>query len=253
MDGLGRLVQTVQQQGSPSRNDIVQPIYYDEFGREIVKFLPYTISVDTPGVYRPNALALTAYQASEQYQFYQQPGHGYVNTLAPGAATVYEPSPLNRTLEQGFAGPDWQPGNHTVKTDYASNDQSAFSPTPVSNNSGSRKVALYTTTINWDQSQLILPADTITAYATGQLSLTISKDENWNAATDGCLGTVEEYKDKEGHMVCKGTYNQKDTVLEMLSTYYVYDDLGHLAFVLPPVAAPDSAGTISQATLDNLC
>ncbi|HEY9001545.1 MAG TPA: hypothetical protein VIM89_09335 [Mucilaginibacter sp.] len=41
---------------------------------------------------------------------------------------------------------------------------------------------------------------------------------------------MEKYKDKEGHVVLKRTFNYLPTavptVLQILSTYYVYDDLG---------------------------
>ena len=40
--------------------------------------------------------------------------------------------------------------------------------------------------------------------------------------------------------------------MQQLSTYYVYDDLGYLAYVIPPGANPESM-VMTQATLDNLC
>ena len=260
-DGLGRLIQTVQYQGSPQGNDLVQPVVYDQYGRDSVKYLPYTIQSKTPGSYQPNAVTgPKGYQGSDQYLFYQD-GKGYVQTPFPFAQTVYEASPLNRTLEQGAPGDNWQPFNvpgtadpgHTVKMDYASNDQSTFDGTILTNNPGSRMALLFTATINADQSQaLSLPLQGAGGYSTGELSLTISKDENWQPA-DGCIGTVETYTDKESHVILKRTYNQKDTTVEMLSTYYVYDDLGHLAFVIPPLAQADQNGLPDQQTLDNLC
>lgn len=42
-DGLGRPLQTVQRQRSPGSNpvDIVAPVVYDQYGREVYKYLPY--------------------------------------------------------------------------------------------------------------------------------------------------------------------------------------------------------------------
>ncbi|WP_026904617.1 RHS repeat domain-containing protein [Pedobacter glucosidilyticus] len=91
-------------------------------------------------------------------------------------------------------------------------------------------------------------------YGANQLYKTISKDENWSPSQSfSQAGTVEEYKDKEGRVVLKRTFNEKNNSLETLSTYYVYDDLGNLSFVLPPGANPDAMSVPSQTTLDNYC
>ncbi|XHR97714.1 hypothetical protein ACFJIV_14260 [Mucilaginibacter sp. UC70_90] len=50
----------------------------------------------------------------------------------------------------------------------------------------------------------------------------------------------------------KRTFNYIGGVLQFLSTYYVYDDFGQLAFVLPPLSSADT-GLPVKATLDNLC
>ncbi|MBC7915733.1 MAG: RHS repeat-associated core domain-containing protein [Pyrinomonadaceae bacterium] len=86
------------------------------------------------------------------------------------------------------------------------------------------------------------------SYGLNQLYVSISKDENW-AQADGKAGTVEEYKDKEDRVVLKRTFKSAS---EILSTYYVYDDLGNLSFVLPPGANPDG-GAIDQIKLDTWC
>ena len=78
--------------------------------------------------------------------------------------------------------------------------------------------------------------------------MTISKDENWQS---GRAGTTEVYKDNDGQQVLRRVYNLTGSTLQQLSTYYVYDDLGNLSFVLPPGSMPD-AGLPTQATLDNL-
>jgi RHS repeat-associated protein len=50
-DGLGRPLQTVSKEISPLFKDMVAPVVYDEFGREAVKYLPY-ISAEFNGLYK---------------------------------------------------------------------------------------------------------------------------------------------------------------------------------------------------------
>ncbi|QKJ30350.1 RHS repeat-associated core domain-containing protein [Mucilaginibacter mali] len=254
LDGLGRPIQTVQVYGSPNGQDLVQPQAYDQFGREPIKYQPYSVTPATAGMYQGTALSGTGgYTGSQQYSFYQITGQSYAPTTTPYAVTVFELSPLQRPVEQGAPGNAWQPysgsitgSGHTVKMAYANNNNTALSDT-----SGTRIVALYTAAINSNGSRTLNRAGSNTAvYGANQLSVTISKDENWQS---GRAGTVEEYKDKAGRVVLKRTFNWKSSTLEILSTYYVYDDKGLLAYVLPPGAAPDATGAISGTTLSNFC
>ncbi|MBC7915734.1 MAG: hypothetical protein H7Y07_16620, partial [Pyrinomonadaceae bacterium] len=60
----------------------------------------YTNSVNN-GSYKVNALQGVA-------SFYSNPPSGIQNTTHPFSETRFEPSPLNRVLEQGSPGTDWQ-------------------------------------------------------------------------------------------------------------------------------------------------
>lgn len=246
-DGLGRSLQDVTTKGSPSFKDIVQPIEYDNFGREAKKYLPYTID-GNPGSFRPTS---TASQAT----FYNAPPNGVKGSAEPYSFNVFEASPLNRILEQGAPGAFWQPLNsnisgsgHTVKTEYTSNDI-AFSD--IAN---TRRVALYGVSIATDGTPTLVLQG---AYANNQLYVTISKDENWKS-TDGRAGTKEEYTDKEGRTVLKRSFNKKrDGSLEMMSTYFVFDDFGDLTYVLPPGREGEfdsDASTVPNISqLNNFC
>lgn len=262
-DGLGRPLQTVHVKSSPLAKDIVQPVAYDQFGRETVKYLPYALTTGTAGAYNADALS----PGAGVFKFYNPTGsgtsggqqnNGVVITPTPYAQTVLESSPMNRVLEQGAPGDDWQPAvtpttGHTVKTEDNYNNILLLTDT-----ANTRLAARYDVTINADQSRTLTLNG---SYEAGQLYITISKDENWKDTGSGNSrgGTTEEYKDKEGHVVLKRTFNWKASPvpakLEILSTYYVYDDLGKLAFVLPPGANPDAglSSAANQTTLDNLC
>jgi len=234
-DGLGRPLQTIQVQGSPSNKDVVQPFAYDQFGREAQKYLPYVTSGSNDGSYKANALS------GGQSQFYTTPPTGVTTTTSPFSITNFEPSPLNRVLEQGAPGADWQPvansaTGHTQKIVYTTNNATSLTDT-----ANTMLAALYTATINANQSRALVRNGN---YGAGQLYVTVSKDENWKS---GRGGTTEEYKDKEDHLVLKRTFNYTGTTLQILSTYYVYDDLGNLAFVLPPGTNPDGVGVPAYA------
>jgi RHS repeat-associated protein len=255
LDGLGRPLQTVQYKGSPANNDVVQPYAYDQLGRDSISYLPYSTSSSSPGAYEPNALTGTGgYTGSAQFQFYQLAGQAYVINPYPSSALKYEPSPLNRVVEKGAPGAAWQlstsgvtDSGHTIKVAYLLNNSTSFTTDPVKG----MQAASYSATINSDNSRTLVSNG---FYSANTLTVTVSEDENW---ASGRAGTVEEYKDMNGSVVLKRVYNNITvsgvTTLQMLSTYYVYDDFGYLAFVLPPISGADAGTTISAATLANDC
>lgn len=70
IDGLGRPIQTVQYQASPSDRDVVIPQSYDTYGRESIKYLPYATAnaATSNGAFKTDALTTGA----GVYQFYNQ-------------------------------------------------------------------------------------------------------------------------------------------------------------------------------------
>lgn len=241
-DGLGRPLQTVQRMASPAGNDIVQPVAYDSYGREVTSYLPYVPTVTT-GIYQPSAI-------SAQSAFYTSPPAGVGANAYPFAGKILEASPLSRPLEQGSPGAAWQLSTstatdkgHTTKIAYLLNNNISFASDSVN----SRQVALYNVTINIDKSRSVVRNGT---YGANTLNVTVARDENW---VIGRAGTVEEYKDDEGHVVLKRQYNYKNSALEVLSTYYVYDDMGNLCYVLPPLSGADMASSISAQVISDLC
>lgn len=234
-------MQTVTVQGSSTAKDIIQPVAFDEFGRENKKYLPYT-SNGNNGSYRSDAL-------TGQSLFYNSPVAGVTQITNSAFSEIkYEPSPLNRVIEQGAPGLPWQiSSGHTVRLDYGTNDN------VTNNNTNGFSVRLYAAvpiaTPGREHERTLSGTG---YYDSGQLYLTVNKDENWTPA-DGKAGTIEEYKDKTGLLILKRSFNRNGTILEILSTYYVYDDLGNLSFVLPPGANPDATVIPSQTVLDNFC
>lgn len=212
VDGLGRPMQNIQIKGSPTGNDIVQPIVYDPYGREDKKYLPYSATGD--GSFKTNATtAATAfYDPTGSGTSGAQQSNGIVTIPDPFAQTVFEASPLNRPLLQGAPGDDWQVGAHPVKMGYGVNAASDIRLWKVAaNGNGASAGSNY--------------------YAAAQLTADTLWDENNHATVT--------FKDKQGRVVAKKVQSGSST---WLLTTYIYDDFGNLSYVIPPIP-PAPTGT----------
>ncbi|WP_262709324.1 DUF6443 domain-containing protein [Sphingobacterium olei] len=237
-DDLGRPMQMIQLRAAPgAAKDIVVPITYDNFGRQDRDYLPFATATGAGGGYKWGA---TVHQAA----FYNTPPQGVVQIAASSGVTpsfsqrIYEASPLDRVMEQGFPGQVWQPGpsrtpatGRTAVTTRTTNNMDPFESTATT-----RMVTRY----------IVVGGPTPNSegiYAGGELYVAIHRDENWQdyGASDfrSRLHTTEEYTDKQGRVVLTRTFEQNGSTENMLSTYYVYNDLGQLCFVLPPGLNPD--------------
>ncbi len=193
-DGFGRPIQEIHVQGSPGRNDVVQIIGYDPFGRENKKYLPYTISGS--GRFQTDAMsALNAFYTS---------GTDRAITSRPWSEAVYEASPLHKIVEQGAPGEHWQPG--TGKTTRSLGYANAA-------NEVRRWIYDFATGLCYSTGY----------YVAGDLLVReISDEENRK---------IFQYSDKEGHLVLE---SKLISVTEVLQSYWVYDALGKLRMVIQP-------------------
>lgn len=104
LDGMDRPVQQVMTGESRSLKDITQPYEYDQYGRQVIKYLPY---VDIAGINRP-----ASYKSNWnllQPAFYNGQLQGVEADNSAHRRTVFEPSPLNRPVAEGAYGTIWQP------------------------------------------------------------------------------------------------------------------------------------------------
>ena len=117
----------------------------------------------------------------------------------PYSRTEYEPSPLNRVTGQYGAGAAWYDAGKKKDNEYTIN--------------GSNVKYFYVegSTLKCNNT-----------YATGTLYGQKTTDEDGK--------TLEEFTDKLGRKVLSRVAGDHDT-------YYVYDDLNNLRYVLPPLAA----------------
>jgi|WetSurMetagenome_2_1015567.scaffolds.fasta_scaffold00004_20 RHS repeat-associated protein len=115
-DGLGRPSQIVQVGASPSVNDIIQPILYDAFGREVIKTLPYT-DVKS-GAFRTNVTETTI------NDFYNSSGtspEGIEENNRAFTSIGFDNSPLNRMVSKTGPGTAWE--DKPVTINYLSNTE----------------------------------------------------------------------------------------------------------------------------------
>lgn len=226
-DGLGRPMQTVVTQGSPLKNDIVQPVVYDAFGREYRQYLPF-VAQDITGFFKPAVIDPgTGVYTGAATGFYSNSSDYIADDPKPYAEISFEPSPLNRINKHGSAGTAWQPDavnsyastDHTIKYRYDLN--------------AANEVALFA----YDAATGMV--STSTTYGASTLQRHRTKDEHGNE--------VVEFQDKEGHLILKKVQASATTYA---NTYYVYDDFGNLVVVLPPEA---SNTAITATVLNQLC
>lgn len=225
-DGLGRPVQTVARQANPTAKDIVTANTYDEYGREALKYLPYAQNnnATADGMFKRTAFA-------DQEYFYNTIYKDASNTLmyageqALYSRTVFETSALNREQKTFAPGNSWAGSFNPLSPATEKAVVKRFY-----NNIATDAVRIWNITtvdINTD-----IPQTTL-SYAAGVLSKNVALDEQGNA--------VVEYVDKDGKMILKkvqvgtiaGDYSD---YAGFLSTYYIYDKLGQLRFVIPPKA-----------------
>jgi len=235
-DELGRPIQMVSKGMSASGKDVVASVLYDPYGREQLKYLPY---IPQSGNVSDGKFKTDPFNG--QRSFYQN------NTLNPGAAgesvyysnTDYEISPLNRVLRT------YAPGNSWAKNNPSTVERGGDRPV---------RYAYYGNEVNdsvriWNmQIGGVLPTSS-GFYTPGKLY----KNQVW----DEMNNEVVEYKDKQGRLVKKKVrkeYYTSNAHSGWLCTYYVYDDLGNLRFVIPPLATEKLLGNWNVAPLANeLC
>jgi len=218
-DGLGRPMQKVGIDQSPSRYDIITHMEYDDFGRVEKEYLPYDYAWGAIGSYRTNAKTYTS-------TYYNKSKYDY--TTNPYSEKDFDDSPLNRVEKQAAPGTSWKMGSgHEIEMDYQTN-------------TNADNVKEYGVSLSYANNTytplLIRRASNSGRYTAGELIKKVTKNENHTSTTK--LNTIEEYTDKLGNVILKRTYNDQSasggSAQEPHDTYYVYDDFGNLSFVLSP-------------------
>ena len=219
-DGLGYAEQVVQVGASPSTGkNIVTPIWYDSMRRDDARsYLPYV------STYNSRIEESTSSVLSSQASWYNANGWSGQGGYA-FAEQEYEASPLNRVLKARKPGSTYAKalsGTKAVQMTYAANAASEVRKLSV-NSAG----------------QLILSGG---YYGTGTLHKVTTTDE------DNSVSIV--WTDVLGRTVLSRQTNGATN----MDTYYVYDDAGHLCWVVTPegsaVLGNSGSWALSNATTD---
>jgi RHS repeat-associated protein len=239
-DGLGRPLQAVSRGISPSGKDLVDPVVYDDLGREQFKYLPYV-----PKTGNTNDGKFKTDPFNAQKAFYEDAA---LNPGASGEAVYYsqtefEASPLNRPLRS------YAPGNTWARNNPAGVERGGNKPVEQEYLSNSIADSVHI----WDMpaNGAIIPISGASRiYAAGQLFKQVTRDEAGKR--------VVAYRNKENQVVLSKTElsdNAAEGHVGWLCTYYVYDDLGNLRCVIPPKAVSliMSGWVLSTAIARELC
>lgn len=133
----------------------------------------------------------------------------YSDDVRPFTETIYEPSPLNRVTEQYGAGNAWKTADKKSQIAYQTNIASEVIDFRVVNGQLTRQGY----------------------HAENSLYKTENKDEDGKP--------MYEYKDKQDQVVLKRSQSAANI---NICTYYVYNDLEQLSYVIPPIAVDSLPG-----------
>ncbi|WP_238567926.1 DUF6443 domain-containing protein [Flavobacterium sp. ASV13] len=223
-DGLGRPIQSIVINQGANGENIITPMEYDGYGRQVIDYLPYTAT--NGGMSYPKIDPVAAITATKGFY-----SNKYAGTVNPFSQKKLESSSLGRMLKQAAPGTAWaMDAGHEIKFEYQANKDGEVRMFKVSS-SGLNSAGVYDITF--------LDSGT---YPVNELYKTITYDEN---TTPGAKVGTEEFKNKEGQIVLKRTYESGDEH----NTYYVYDNYGNLTYVLPPKVE----GAINLDILNDLC
>jgi RHS repeat-associated protein len=224
-DGLGRAKQIVSVKSTPSGKDLVTPVTYDGFGRQVKDILPVPAPTQNSMIHT----GIVNESAANSY-------YGVSNAFSEKEV---ENSPLDRVLQQAAPGEPWKMSSgKTRKLGYDANLGNEV-----------KKFRAVTT------------PSTVNNVSTGVSTLSLSSDNSgYYPASTLYKNTVT---DEDGNTVTEFTNGQGQTLLvrrndgsQNVDTYYVYNDYKQLAYVLSPKAVQQISQAnnwITDVVVNELC
>lgn len=240
VDGIGRSLQTVVRQATPSIDpkDVVVPIEYDGLGRVQYSYMSYAANASN-GLFRTNPF-------EEQKAYLEGKFLNPEEKIFYGK-TNFEASPFNRVEKMMAPGNSWIGNNKGLEQKYLINN--SFD-----------NVVIWTITSNAltynnnDVTTNIPIVGSGSYYQPGQLYKNVALDEDGKA--------IVEYKDQEDRLILRKVQvgdipTDYSGYVGFLCTYYIYDEMNNLRFVLPPKVVetirPTWVLTGNTSVINELC
>ena len=208
-DGLSRPKQVVDVRSSPEGKDVVTHFEYDKFGRGAKTYLP----VPKQGSQYGGIYTLPLENASSVYgqeRIYSE--------------KILETSPLNRVEQEVPVGWDW-----SARPVYFENGT----------NETADKVKMLTTKTTIENNATKSEIQSNDYYDPGQLFKKTVWDEDGSAAIEFTNGKGQTVLSRKAHA----------SFSPNLDTYYIYNEYGQLAWVIPPQLALNQTWTDSDLDL----
>ncbi|WP_336732952.1 DUF6443 domain-containing protein, partial [Chryseobacterium sp. VD8] len=224
-DGLGRPKQIISVKATPGGKDLVTPVTYDGFGRQVKTILPVPAATQNSSIHT----GITDETAANSY-------YGVSNAYSE---KEMENSPLDRVLQQASPGEPWKMSSgHTRKLKYETNlgtEVKKFITSTTTSTVSNVSTTVSTLSVSTDNSGYY-PASTLYK----------------NTVTDEDGNPVTEFKNGQGQTILV----RRNDGAQNVDTYYVYNEYNQLAFVLSPKAVKqisDNSNLITDAILNELC
>ncbi|MDQ1097684.1 MULTISPECIES: DUF6443 domain-containing protein [Chryseobacterium] len=224
-DGLGRPKQIVSVKITPTGKDLVTPITYDGFGRQVKDILPVPVTTQNSNIHS----SITSENAANTY-------YGVSNAFAE---KEIENSPLDRVKQVAAPGEPWKlQSGHTRKYQYEAN--------------AANEVRKFVTSTS---------VNTVNGVSNTVSALSISSDNSGYYPAAVLYKNTET--DEDGNPVVTFRNGNDQTLLirrndgsQNIDTYYVYNEYDQLAFIIPPKAVEQisqNGNSIASSVLDELC
>ncbi|SEW25316.1 RHS repeat-associated core domain-containing protein [Chryseobacterium wanjuense] len=224
-DGLGRAKQIINVKGTPTGKDLVTPVTYDGFGRQVKNILPVPVATQNSLIHS----GITNESTANSY-------YGVSNAFTE---KEIENSPLDRVLQQANPGEAWKMSSgKTQKFKYEAN-------------TGNEVKAFFTTTstntvngVSNTVSALSVSSANSGFYPAGTLYKNTVTDEDGNA--------VVQYQNGRGQTVLI----RRNDGSQNIDTYYVFNEYNQQAFIIPPKAVKQieqNNNIITDNILNELC